>query len=401
LTFLLPSGNLFIQTNWKAEILDYKKNVEYPLDDIPHAVRTYPASGGSVMLPLTPANNWTATVMFCGGSDLQPNQWRNNALADYPADASCVRISPDVDTKWYDDDSLPEGRTMGNMIALPDGKIFMVNGCNLGVAGFGNDSWAIGHSYADEPITRPIIYDPAAPAGSRWSRDGLSASTVPRVYHSSAILLPDGSVMVSGSNPNPDAYPTGLKYVTEYRVERFYPSYYDKKRPEPQGLIDQLGYGGSYFNVSLTLDDLAGDIANIDKTKAVIIRMGFSTHALNMGQRHIELQSSYTATKDGATLHVSQLPPNPAILAPGPAYIFIVVNGVPSVGQYIMIGSGKIEQQTTQSAVSLPTSSLPDGVSAGSSGGSSGSNGAVGKSAGSIGAIALIALATNFLIGLF
>jgi hypothetical protein len=207
--------------------------------------------------------------------------------------------------------------------------------------------------------------------------------------------------MVSGSNPNPDAYPTGLKYVTEYRVERFYPSYYDKKRPDPQGLIDQLGYGGSYFNVSLTLDDLAGDIANIDKTKAVIIRMGFSTHALNMGQRHIELQTSYTATKDGATLHVSQLPPNPAILAPGPAYIFVVVNGVPSVGQYVMIGSGKIEQQAIQSAVSLPTSSLPDGVSAGSSGGSSGSNGAIGKSAGSIGTIALIALATNFLTGLF
>jgi hypothetical protein len=81
LTWLLPTGNLFIQTNWKTEIFDYKANTEYPLPDIPHAyvvkfyaikptcanlifsVRTYPASGGSVMLPLTPQNNWTATIM--------------------------------------------------------------------------------------------------------------------------------------------------------------------------------------------------------------------------------------------------------------------------------------------------------------------------------------------------
>lgn len=48
------------------------------------------------------------------------------------------------------------------------------------------------------------MYDPEAPAGSRFSSAGLSPSTVPRLYHSSATLLPDGSVFVSGSNPNPD-----------------------------------------------------------------------------------------------------------------------------------------------------------------------------------------------------
>lgn len=52
------------------------------------------------------------------------------------------------------------------------------------------------------------MYDPDAPLGSRFSVDGLSASTVPRLYHSSATLLPDGSVFVSGSNPNPDVTST-------------------------------------------------------------------------------------------------------------------------------------------------------------------------------------------------
>ena len=87
---------------------------------------------------------------------------------------------------------------------------------NLGVAGYGNVSWAIGQSYADQPIYKPIIYDPSAPAGSRWSRKGLSDSTVARMYHSTATILPDGSVLVAGSNPNAD-YNVGsnVKYPTE------------------------------------------------------------------------------------------------------------------------------------------------------------------------------------------
>ena len=37
------------------------------------------------------------------------------------------------------------------MINLPDGRIFLANGARTGTAGYGNDSWAIGQSYADNP----------------------------------------------------------------------------------------------------------------------------------------------------------------------------------------------------------------------------------------------------------
>ncbi|KAG9114241.1 hypothetical protein FRC07_007679 [Ceratobasidium sp. 392] len=361
LTWLLPSGNLFIQTNWGTEVFDYKTNTEYELDDIPHAVRTYPASGGSIMLPLTPANNWTATMLFCGGSDLQPDQWTQTwAIAAYPADSTCVKMTPDVSSKWVDDDSLPEGRSMGNMIALPNGQIFMVNGANQGVAGYGNVSWAVGQSYADQPVYKPIVYDPNAKAGSRWSRAGLSQSTVARMYHSSATILPDGSVFVTGSNPNADYnVGSGVKYPTEYRVERFYPSYYSERRPEPNGLLSQLGYGGNYFNVTLSNDDLFGNVSMIATAKVVLIRPGFSTHAMNMGQRYVELESSYTGNPDGTgVLSVSQLPPNPAILAPGPVLVFVTVNGVPSLGQQIMVGSGQIGKQPVAAVQPLPASSI-------------------------------------------
>lgn len=90
-----------------------------------------------------------------------------------------------------------------------------------------------------------------------------------------------GSVLVSGSNPNPDyTVGPGVKYPTEYRTEIFYPSYYNQRRPQPQGLLQQYTYGGPSFIVTLGSDDLFGDANNINNTKVVIIRPGFSTHAM-------------------------------------------------------------------------------------------------------------------------
>ena len=146
----------------------------------------------------------------------------------------------------------------------------------------------------------PAIYDPSAAAGQRWSSNGLSPSTVPRLYHSSATLLPDGnfstyclvlasfllwnvagSILVSGSNPNPDhTVGPGVQFPTEYRTELFYPSYYNQRRPQPQGLLAQYSYGGPSFDVSLSSDDLFGDVENVKSAKVVIIRTGFSTHAM-------------------------------------------------------------------------------------------------------------------------
>lgn len=78
-----------------------------------------------------------------------------------------------------------------------------------------------------------------------------------------------------------------------------------------------------------------------------------------MGQRYLELEHSYSGYDNNtATLHVRQLPPNPAILAPGPAFIFVVVKGVPSVGVQVVIGSGKLGKQKTLSPADLPSSSI-------------------------------------------
>jgi len=363
LTWLLPSGKLFIQSNWATVLLDLTTYVETPLDNIPDAVRTYPASAATIMLPLTPANNWTATILFCGGSNVQPAEW---TAPDFippqtPTSSSCVRITPDKSSSYVEDDPLPQGVSMSNFIVLPDSTLLNLNGARVGTAGYGNQSFAIGHSYADDPVLLPKIYDPSAPQGQRWSSNSLSASTVPRLYHSSVTLLPDGSVFISGSNPNPD-YTVGpdVKYPTEYRTEIFYPLYYNQRRPQPLGLLSQYSYGGPNFIVSLSSADLFGDVENVKTAKVVIIRTGFATHAINFGQRYVELASSYTGyqANNTAILYVNQLPPNPAIIAPGPALIFVVVNGVPSIGLQVMLGSGQLGQQPVLAPGTLPAQNI-------------------------------------------
>jgi hypothetical protein len=61
-----------------------------------------------------------------------------------------------------------------------------------------------------------------------------------------------------------------------------------------------------------------------------------------------------------ATLHVSQLPgnPGPTLFQPGPALMFLVVDNVPSIGQWIMVGTGELGPQPTQANAPLPASQI-------------------------------------------
>lgn len=81
---------------------------------------------------------------------------------------------------------------------------------------------------------------------------------------------------------------------------------------------------------------------------------------MNMGQRYLELATSYTKQEDtgSVTLHVSQMPPNANIFQPGPAMIFLVENGIPSIGKLLVVGSGAIETQPILAASVLPGSAV-------------------------------------------
>jgi len=375
-TFLMPSGKMFVQANLSTILWDYNQNQETPLPPMPNGVaRVYPASGATAMLPLTPANNYTPTVLFCGGSDLpadaygsysgpQINVWEHSASQD------CQRITPEPtdgsQPQYTQDDNMLEPRTMGQFIILPDGTLLVVNGGTNGTAGYGQatgqtpnfNDLPFDESYATGPVGTPAIYNPNMPAGQRWSNQGLGNSQIPRLYHSSAILLPDASVMIAGSNPNID-YNNTAYYSTEYRAEVFYPPYFSSPtRPKPTGTPSKLTYGGPSFDLQVDPSGYTGDAnAAAKNTTVVLMRPGFTTHAMNMGQRMLQLNNTYTVNDNGTlTLHVSQVPPNPNILTPGPVFLFVVVNGIPSNGTHLIVGSGNIEQQQTLAAAALPAS---------------------------------------------
>ena len=90
-----------------------------------------------------------------------------------------------------------------------------------------------------------------------------------------------------------------------------------------------------------------------------------------MGQRYLQLNNTYTVNSDGSyVLHVAQAPPNPNLFQPGPALLFVVVDGIPSNGTYVIAGTGDIGTQPTSAAASLPANVRLDsaqGTGAGSS----------------------------------
>ncbi|KAF8890003.1 copper radical oxidase [Gymnopilus junonius] len=405
-TFMMPSGKMFVQANLSTVLWDFENNQEFPLPDMPNGVaRVYPASGAVAMLPLTPANNYVPTVIFCGGQAMPEFDYGDYRFPfantwDIPASQDCQRITPEPKDgsppAYIQDDNMLEGRTMGQFIILPDGTLLIVNGGLNGTAGYTNNGtlttsnqalMPFDQSLASGPIGTPAIYNPNAPAGSRWSNAGLSSSNIARLYHSSAILLPDASVLIAGSNPNLDVNTSAL-FPTQYQAEIFYPPYFSAStRPVPSGIPNTLSYGGKAFDITVTASSFSGSANDAaDNTTVVIMRGGFTTHAMNMGQRHLQLNNTFTVNQDGSiTLHVAQVPPNPNIFQPGPAFLFVNIHGIPSNGTYVIVGSGKIRKQPTAPASALPpsvrlnTASGSSNSSSSSSG--SGSNGSNLKSA--------------------
>lgn len=401
LAWLMASGRLFVQAGQDAILYDLDNNsVAKGLPSTTGPMKVYPASAGVAMLPMTPANNYSQEVLFCGGVQRPLNEWGNgvgplyNPLT-FPASKQCERITPEADNPtWEQDDDLINGRSMGTFVYLPDGKLWFGQGVRMGTAGYSGQDYNknIGISLGDQPDYQPMLYDPTAARGSRFSTEGLSQMQVQRMYHSTAILLEDGSVLTAGSNPNADVtFTNQANYTnTEYRLEQWYPLWYNQPRPT-QPNITQIAYGGGSFDVPLSSSDLSNNITNIQTAKMVIIRSGFATHGVNFGQRYLELNSTYTANQDrtvGGTLHVSNMPPNANIFQPGPAMAFLVVNGVPSNGQHVMIGTGQLGDQNVRASVTLPASQDPpapktSGGGSGSSGsGSSSSNGSSGSTGG-------------------
>ncbi|KAL0946774.1 hypothetical protein HGRIS_012948 [Hohenbuehelia grisea] len=333
MAFSLPDGNVFMAANRDAMIYNWRTNSERRLPRIPNGLRvTYPMTGSGLLLPLTPENNYTPEVLLCGGSTIDDTRPGYEISSQDVASAQCARmVLTDAGiAKGWQVEEMPQPRTMLDMVMLPTGQIVIVNGAGSGISGYGNVVNQVGASNADHPVLTPLVYDPSAAPGKRFSSKGMPSSDIPRLYHSVATLTPKGDVMIAGSNPNLDR--SELMYGTEYRVEWLSPPYMAGQRPEIIGSRPrQLQFGRQ---VRLEVRTPTG-LRN-STVKAALMDFGFVTHAVHANSRLVYLQAEYA---DGSLI-VSG-PPDGNVYPPGPAWLHILVDGIPSKGIKIIVGDGK------------------------------------------------------------
>lgn len=189
---------MFIFANRDSILFNYRRNRvvrNYPR--IPGGgSRNYPSTGSSVILPLDHHDNFERVeVMICGGaasgaylSAREDHRYREGL-------SSCGRMviagnSSDEEPRWHMED-MPGPRLMNDMIILPTGNVLIINGAERGAAG-----WELARNASH----RPFLYNSNETHGRRFSL--LRATSIARLYHSSAVLLPDGRVLVAGSNPH-------------------------------------------------------------------------------------------------------------------------------------------------------------------------------------------------------
>ncbi|KAF1809892.1 glyoxal oxidase [Eremomyces bilateralis CBS 781.70] len=320
---LLRDGSLFVFASKSSELFDSVTNRTIrQFTDLPGDYRSYPNTGSSVILPLSSANNWDPEVYVCGGGAYQD--------LTSPTDPSCGRIAPLSQNPEWEMDSMPQGRCMVEGVLLPDGSVAWLNGASKGAQGF---------LLAANPTLELLLMDPTKPLGQRWMTD--AASEIPRLYHSVALLLLDGTILVAGSNPveMPILKPTEQSpYVTEFRMEIYTPPYLrdDNATKRPSKLtLSKTTVSASSGTDSVTATFSVPKGAN--KAKVSLIYGGFVTHSVHMGQRMLWLDIEGWKAGNTEQKIVVKAPPSTSVAPPGPYMLFVVVDGIPSVGQFVMV----------------------------------------------------------------
>jgi hypothetical protein len=206
--------------------------------------------------------------------------------------------------------SLAPDRIWSNLTVLPDGRVMVSGGSQV-------DNQLTGVEYT------VAIWDPST---GLWTSTGANAA-VPRLYHSTAILLPDATVLSLGGGA---LYPD-VPSMDNLNGEIYTPGYlFDASgaaavRPIIQQAPPDLSPGQTF---TVRVDNPA----NI-RTLA-LMPFGSTTHGFNTTARRIEL--SFSVQADGS-LSVT-LPANSNIVPPGDWMLFAIGNnGAPSTASTIHV----------------------------------------------------------------
>ncbi|NUR94697.1 MAG: DUF1929 domain-containing protein, partial [Kribbellaceae bacterium] len=303
-TYLLPSGKLFtIGTNEdNSFLLDVNAKTWTPVGGASGI-----HNGSSVMyLP--------GKVMYSGGgADV------NSAGPSYKT-TSVIDLNA-ATPQWQQTAPMNSARIYHTLTMLPNGKVLSVGGA----------------SDTDQHIIttgqlQTEIWDPAT---QTWTNDATMA--VSRNYHSTALLMPDGRVLVAGGG-----HPFQASDPGQFSAQYYSPAYLSAG-PRPTITSSPAGTTyGSTFSVG-TPD--AADISAVN-----LVSLGADTHQLDMNQHFVPL----SFTKGANTLDVTA--PASAGLAPPGFYMLFVLNsaGVPAMAKMIQIAANPTAPAAPAGVTAIP-----------------------------------------------
>jgi galactose oxidase len=239
--------------------------------------------------------DYGSAVMYQPGKVLYAGGGRTTATAEI---IDLNQAAP----QWQLTNSMAHARRQMNATILPTGEVLVTGGSS-------------GSDFSDEsrPVYAAESWNPATRA---WTT--LASNSVIRVYHSTALLLKDGRVLVTGGGD-------GAGTTNRYSAEIFSPPYLFKgTRPRISSAPSAVGYGQTFF---------VGTPTPAAIRRVTWVRLGSVTHAFNSNQRFNELAFAQTA----GGLNV-QAPGSRTLAPPGHYMVFILNDkGVPSTARVVRI----------------------------------------------------------------
>ena len=239
-------------------------------------------------------------------------------------------------------------------------------------AGYGFAGGAAGWGCAYHPRFQADVFDPTGPIGGRFST--LASATVDRMYHSTAMLIPDGRVITAGSEEQnwndinmfgvsatdptfanctiglaPGAVGNRCTDPFEYRMEAFSPPYmFQGNRPVINSAPVYLTYNSTIY-VGVTGAPI---------TSFSFIRYSTVTHSTNMDQRFWEMP----IVGQNSTGYLITAPTNANIAAPGNWMLFALSgSGIPSVAKTVQLSHGPSVSEALIPDPQLPKANLYSG----------------------------------------
>lgn len=322
-----------------------------PLDGLPNAsgdltgIPGFRGSSFSLMLPLVPneAGQYRkADFLLAGGIlGVTPGTY----LANASSQINSVTIAEDGSERLSSTatGSLTQPRWYGSGVLLPSGEVMVFSGA---------DKDEVLQPGTGSPVTTPEIWNPETGAWSQVASQGRA-----RTYHNTAMLLPDGRVLVAGHAPIPTGYGfsitvPGLSPQPRDPSFQIYSPPYLFRGDRPAitagpGRVDT----GSTFTITLGSDADAAAVA--DGGSVVLMRNTTITHLVNADQRSVQLP---IVGRTGATLTL-QAPPDRAVAPAGPYLVFAnkaTADGlVPSAGHQVFVDAPVPAALAAQQATDL------------------------------------------------